>query len=445
MAPKKSQKQEEEMHFISSDTDLFTEPGVDITILNTNEVTYHAQNNLADKSAPLSFFIPGNDSQYINTAECNLFLRCKIVDGKGADYGPTADKAKYTYAPINNLIHSMFKSVDIKLKDTQITHNNCYYPYRAYMEKQLSYGKNYKKTQGEAGMFYKTKSEKNTTDDGWVRRETEVSSSKPFELYGRPHSELFSQTRLLIPGVDIRVDFVRSPDAFCIQTAGTDKGLHSPQLIILEAKLLVTKHTIRPSLALNHAALIQSGHHVVYPSRENEMKAYVIAKGEHQNTNETLLSGVLPDRIVLGFVNSEHIHGTYASNPLIFEDFGVSHITVALNSDVQTVKHMDLDFAKNRFTQAYMSIFEGLGIANTDVCIDINKEEFKSGGKTLFVYDLQHTRDAYTPALRGNVSIDLKFNTALPHSITVMCYAEYQSVLYINRDKQVSKKDYSQD
>ena len=152
-----------------------------------------------------------------------------------------------------------------------------------------------------------------------------MAGSQEFELYGRPHGELFSQPRLLIPGIDVRIEFERASDSFCIQTSGTDAGTKQPQLIISEAKLIVTKHTIRNSLALNHAQLLHSGQNVIYPNRENEMRAYVIPKGQQQHTNETLLSGTLPDRLILVMINSEYVHGSYNSNPLCFEDFGISN------------------------------------------------------------------------------------------------------------------------
>jgi len=439
----------QQIHFLRSEVDLFSDVGYDMSIVNSYKTYYHPQNNLSDRGAPISFFIPGNDTHYNEYYDSAIHLRCKIVDGMKnppADFTKEecADKTKFAYAPINNLGHSMFESVVIKYKDNEITHKNSYYPYRAYMEKLLSFGKQFLKTQGQLSMFYKTTNETDVTDPGWLSRCAETTESKEIEMLIRPHTELFNQTKFFIPGVDIRIDLHRASDTFCIQTTGTDRTLYKPQLKILEAKLKIQKHALLPSVALNHIKMWNSGNNVVYPQREVEMKTYAIPVGQLQHTNETMLTGFLPDRIVLALVPSKNLHGTYDSNPFVFTNFNLSNITVSMNGENHVTETMDLDFKNNRFIEAYMSLYEGMGLANCDTCYDITTAQYFLG-KTMFVYDFRNVRDAFYPPRHGNISIRLRFKEALPESINVMCYAEYQSVLYINSDKQVFKKDYSKE
>jgi len=440
---------QQQFHFLRSEIDLFSEVGYDMSIVNSYKTYYHPQNNLSDRGAPISFFIPGNDTHYNEYYDSCIYLRCKIVNGMRnppVDFteAECADKIKFQYAPVNQLGHSMFESVVVKYKDNEVTHKNSYYAYRAYIEKLLSYGKDFLKTQGQLAMFYKTTDESNPADPGWQSRNVIAKNSCEFEMLIRPHTELFNQSKFFIPGVDIRIDLHRAADEFCIQSVGTEAGLYKPQLKILEAKLKIQKHALLPSVALNHIKMWNSGNNVVYPQREVEMKTYAIPVGQLQHTNETMLTGFLPDRIVLALVPSKNLHGSYDTNPFLFTNFNVSNITVSMNGENHVTESMDLDFKNNRYVEAYMTLYEGMGVANCDTCFDITAHQYVMG-KTMFVYDFRNVRDAFYPPRHGNICIRLRFKEALPESINVMCYAEYQSVLYINSDKQVFKKDYSKE
>ncbi|CAL8129928.1 unnamed protein product [Orchesella dallaii] len=96
-----------------------------------------------------------------------------------------------------------------------------------------------------------------------------VYESAAFELSGRPHGEIFSQTRYIPPGIDIRVTFHRTPDNFALECYGTDKA--NLKLQILEAKLKVQKVTLLPSI---HAAILRTwkDHPCVYPGKRVIMK-----------------------------------------------------------------------------------------------------------------------------------------------------------------------------
>lgn len=95
-----------------------------------------------------------------------------------------------------------------------------------------------------------------------------------------------------------------------------------------------------------------------------------------------------------------------------------------------------------RYVRGYLSVFEGLGVADSDSGLDLTLSEYKNG-KTRFVFDLSHLRLAYTPPKHGNCIISVRFHTAIPKSISVMCYLEYQAMLYINNDREVYMRDYS--
>ena len=440
MARRGQQPINQRVLFVRAETDLFSEPPYDVTIQNSATVEYHPLNSVADRSAPIQFFIQGNDVQYVDLTESKLYLRCKITDANGGNIPFEADHNVLDYAPVNNLLHTMFSNVSVHFNEVEVTSKGSLYSHRAYIETLLSKSKEFKKSQGEACMFYRTKSELTTVDDGYAKRRSIVDGSNIFEMIGRPHSEMFTQNRFVMAGIDIRVQFNRNSDAFCLMMSGTAPV--DVRLCVMEAKLIVQKHALLSSIQLDHIRTWESGHPIAYPMRRVDVRSYSLPVGTTQHTSESLITGFLPDRLVLGLVKGTTLHGAYNTNCLAFEHFGLQHITVTTNSDQVQRSSMDMDFDASRAMQPYLSVFEGLGIANQDPGIDLSYEEYKNG-KTLFVYDLRHLREAFCPPRHGNVSITLRFKNAIAHSLSVIAYLEYQAVMYINSDKQVYFRDFS--
>jgi len=127
------------------------------------------------------------------------------------------------------------------------------------------------------------------------------------------------------------------------------------------------------------------------------------------------------------------------TNPFEFKDFGPKYIDFSLNGDHSLATRLDFD--SNQYLQLYYNLFYGLGITKDDVGIELGREDFK---KTLLIaYNLRHLCEGFTTPKHGSVKIELKFKAGLTAAVTVLVYAEYQSVLYIDKNKNIFYKDYS--
>ena len=75
----------------------------------------------------------------------------------------------------------------------------------------------------------------------------------------------------------------------------------------------------------------------------------------------------------------------------------------------------------------------------TDSGLDISRQDYERGF-TLFAYDLSPdlSEDGYFNLARdGSIRVELKFAQALPNTINVLAYAKFESIIEINREKQV--------
>ena len=94
------------------------------------------------------------------------------------------------------------------------------YAYRAYIETLLTFGKAYKKTFLTNSMWYKdTAGHMNDLGDenvGTTKRSNLTAHGKKMDMIGYIHDDVFRQTRLLPPGVTVKVRFVRATEQFSL-------------------------------------------------------------------------------------------------------------------------------------------------------------------------------------------------------------------------------------
>lgn len=423
--------------YVRNETDVFSEVGYDVSVNSSITTEYHPTSAISATS-PIEFFIPGNDTQYLDLSRTRIKLRLKVLSAAGKDLAAQPDKAILNYAPANYIVASAFEGVKVHIHDTEVTSKNSLYPYQAYLETLLSYGSDYKKGQAEAGGFFRVKNEDSADDDGWVSRKTLCSASKSFEVVGRPHGEIFNQTRYMMPGVDIRIQFNKSSDKFVLECYGS--GKENITLQITEAKLYVRKLTLLPSIQLAQMKTWKEKP-VNYPGTKVSMKAYSLSIGTYTHTNESLLTGLVPQRLILGIIATDNYQGHYEKNPFAFKNNDLQQIIITCNSEQTTQHVINVDKDEDRVLDGFISLFDAMGITNCDAGLDLRVNEYKNG-KTLYGFNLRDMNDGLAIPRHGNVSIYLKFKKSTTASMTVIVYPEYPSNMYITNDKRVYFKDY---
>ena len=326
---------------MKSETDIFTPP---TRVVSTQSCTFFDYHPLSSPSSsgPITFSIPGNDVHYLDMASLQLHLRLKIQSGQ-ADIATEAPPIE----PVNNFLHTMFEQVTMHLNETQITPTSTLYPYRAFIESCLGTNGEHQKTMGRTALLTSEENVNSIVSIGYRLRVDVAKQSKVFDVVARPFIDICGQSRYLIPNTDVRLTFHKSPANFCLREHTTaavaaaegraavvavpTRGSYN--IHIESARLSLKKIQVIPSILTAHLKLLQAGNMACYPMRRVEVKSFALPKGTVQNVNETLLSGRLPDRIIICLVKSEQFHGTLNSNPFEFTDFKLSNISITVNGD----------------------------------------------------------------------------------------------------------------
>jgi hypothetical protein len=339
----------------------------------------------------------------------------------------------------------LFSQVDVSLNGQKITDSSNNYPYRAYIEDLLSYGPAAKKSQLTAGLFYKDEPGKldkpnpfaadaADKNSGLVKRAAFTNESKEVDLIGRIHADIFFQHRYILNELPIKIKLIRSTDEFCLMTDGNEKY----KVIILDAVIMLRKVKISPSVYLAHAKALENGM-AKYPIKRVICKSFTVAAGTRDLKTESLFTGQLPTRLVIGCVDNRAYNGNYAFNPFNFQHYSATSISVYLDGQQHGLKPLALDYANRHFVNAYMNMFSGSGKENQDEGNDIERTEFDKGF-TLYVYDLTpdlSESDSFNLTRSGNVRLEMKFADALPHTISIVTFAEFENIIEVDRNRNV--------
>ena len=417
-----------------SELDLFFVPPTQTSMELGSWVEYHPLTAVRD-GGPIEFEISGTGEDYIDFANTVLYVRARITAMDGTNL--TDDAA---FGPVNLFLHSLFSQVDISLNGTLITPSTNTYPYRAMLETLLSYGEDSKKSQLTSALFYKDRAGKmdNVTiaaanrNEGLFQRRAIAAQSREFDMMGRLHADIVFQDRYMLNEVGVKIKLIRSKDTFCLMGAAA-------KVKILHTSMFVRKVKLMPSVFLAHAKTLESGT-AKYPIRRVVCKSFAVPQHYLDVSHEKLFSGQLPTRVVVGLVDNRAFNGDRERNPFNFKHYNLSEIALYLDGQQQfALKPIQLDYEHGLYIRGYESLFTGTGKQFKDEGLYISREDYQNG-YALYAFDLTADLgedDHFNLVRQGNVRLALKFAEALPETISVVAYAEFENVIEVDRDRNV--------
>lgn len=418
---------------VSSELNIFLTPPTATSIEKGHWVEYHPIANIRDGN-PLEFSISGSGEEYIDLSATQLYVRVKIL--KDNVVLPDSEKV----APVNLFLHSLFSQVDVSLNERLISSSSNLYPFRAYIETLLNYGSDYKKSFLTSECFYKDTAnhldESDPTKDniGLKKRASLIEKSKVLDMIGNLHCDLFYQDRLLLNLVDLKIKLTRTRPEFCL--IASKNANYS--VIIEHASLFIRKVKVSPGVLLGHMKAIAMTP-AKYPINRILCKMYSISKGSFSFSQDNVFLGQMPKRIIITCVDNDAFNGTYTSNPYNLKHNNSNFIGVYVDGNPVSYKPLDPDYLNGQSIRAYNSLLLGSEKLASNKGIYINRDEFAQG-YTLYAFDL-------TPDLcdgnylnlinQGNLRIEIKFAVALPKTISVLVYAEFQNMIEITKSRSV--------
>ncbi|EFA12622.1 Uncharacterized protein F54H12.2-like Protein [Tribolium castaneum] len=418
-----------------SELDLFALPPTQTSIESGHWVHYKTVSSISENS-PLEFVIPGGED-YIDLSQTLLSLCIKICKDDGSNYA-----ADNNIAPINNILHSMFSQVDVYLNQKLISPPNNSYAYKCYLETLLNYDSGAKNSHLTCGLWYAdTAGKMNIVGDensGCANRFKLTSTSREVDLIGHLNCDIFNQEKFLINGVEMRLKFVRSRDSFALMSSDNLNG----KIQITDATLLIRRNRINRSVLLAHAKALELST-AKYPITRTELKVLTIPQGVQGKSLDNVYLGQLPIRCAVCFVTNKAFNGDYTLNPFNFENFGLNYLSLYVDGNQVPSKPLQPVFVgtNKKFVSMYHTLFSGTGIHFLNTGNGISRDNY-ADGYSVAVFDLtpdlsSHNALSWNLIKNGSLRIEVGFNTALTETVNCLVYGEFDSVIEIDKKRNV--------
>jgi hypothetical protein len=423
-----------------SELELFSVPLTQTAIESGAWIEYCPIASIGE-GGPIEFMIAGNGIEYIDCCNSQIMVKAQITNNDG-----TLIDATRHVAPVNLFLHSLFSEVEVKLNDVLVSATNNTYPYRAYIETLLSYSPSAKASQLTAALYYKDVSgaafdeshpqDANGLNTGLKKRYGFIEAGRTVDMVGRLHSDIFLQQKYIPSDVGMKVRLMRSKNAFCLMS---DTQAAAYKVKILECKLLIRKVKVNPSVYIGHAKALEISN-AKYPIRRVIVKSYTIGTGSLDNTQEALFTGLLPARIIIGCVDNDAFNGSWRKSPFNFQNYDLRSIKIFLDGQSQSyIRPIELNYGEHQHVAGYASLFTGTNTLGRDSGLDISRDDY-ADGYCIYAFDLSpdlSEESYFNLAREGNLRVELKFGTALPRTLNVVVYAEFESLLEIDRNKHI--------
>ena len=418
---------------VTSQLDLFSVPASQ-TSLDDGMFTEYRPISILTSEGPIEFCIAAEASNYIDFANTFLYIKAAVTTDARTNL-----EANEQVAPECNFLPTLWSQCDLFLNGTLVTQSNNNYPYRAYIESLLSFGKEAKDSQLSSIVWYRNTAghfdERDDANLGYAKRKELAANCRQIDMIGRLHLDLAFQNRYLLNGVEIRIRLIRSKNQFCLHGNNANT-----KVSLKDVALFCRKVKPNPAVQLAHTKALLHGT-AKYPLRRVEVKTFTVPQGNRSISKENLFLGQLPTRLVFGVVDNDAYKGVITKSPFNFKHNDINFAAIYRDGVQIPSKSLQPDFAGDCFICSYFGLYSQTGQYYHDTGNDISREQYKKGC-ALFAFDLtpqlNSSDEVFELIKNGNIRLELHFAEATPHTLTVIVFAEHDNLLEIDRERHVA-------
>ena len=454
----------------TEEVNLFTTPPVNIGEEKVMWIEQMPIFQTKGEEAPVQFHIPGTGTQYTDLARTELYLKLKITDENGDPFVQNVETK--TAVPIDNILHSMWSMVDIKFNQSLVSTSGTNYMYKSYLETLLNYSQSSKKIQlssigfsGDEGNFDAVKPNAEPIGRGissrynWFKKITtlENPTMTPADIAKIPEDDRYqdpscvefigplladicNQDRLILNGVNIELKLFPNKDTFRLLTSPANTKAH---IIIEDCKLYVCKVNVAPDIFLGHHKALEYSP-ALYPFQRTEIRTFNLSRGSYSTTLEDIWQGEVPNRLIVGMVDSDAFAGDYSRNPFRFKHNNLQNITFFVDSESVPRPPYQLNFKDCNYLEGLLSLYKVSGKLYENTDIGITRETYRQG-YSLIGFEVDPTSSADFSYIGkpkgGRTRLTMRFHTGLQNDITIILYATFPEVLEIDAARIASLRE----
>lgn len=412
--------------------------------------TYHRPRATEDISKPIVFEFTAGRQEYLRLNESELYLKVKVKIKKNngtISAGSATQSGDWSKISIvNNLAHSLFKFAQLEINGKHLVSAPQTYHFKSYFETLMGFTNDAKESHLTAqGWFddtsdFEIRTAINSKRTALIMPDTATDAEgRTLALMCKLHFDLSMQGKALIGGCNIRITLYPNDVSFYLKSS--DENL-VPSLELVEAGMYVHRAIVSPQIIeAQEAALTKSN--ARYLINRGECYNFTIESGKTDVNLYNIINGVMPRQIFVAFVDAEDYLGNFKTNPFQFKHNNIIEISCFLNGIQYPRIAYKTDFTNDDYVRAYIALTSAVNQNSTDSTCVISRSMYKNGFTLFpFVFTPDLAESAFKSGYisrpqAGSLSLHVRFKNALTKSIIAVVYAEYDSVIEIDAERNV--------
>ena len=438
---------------------MFETPGTDLSMTARRWVKINPFNTGIN---PVSFQIDPQDD-FLDLTESEFEV--ELVLKKDTAGTVTNLAAADVLGVVNNLAHSLFKQINVRLNSTLISPQTDTYHYKAFFDTVLNYDrddgetilvpggwKNFLSVPDNADADEFTTDKMNTTHDDYkalsedykniVKLKNHFLGGKRVTLRFKPFLEVFNLSKLLVPGVQIQMElYFNDPSVWSMRWHGTSTVI-LPEANV-DVRFFLCQVKVNPSVYREIMADMKGtptrpGKSAVYPIVRSEIRTY-----SHPNDNRHFecnnpFQGQVPNRLIVAMCMQDAFNGDINGYPFSFKRFHMSSIKQTINGEEYPYERLELKHdGDDKDWRGYQRFLRATGCLCRGKGNMVREQDWGHGKKfNIFVFDNTANGCPDSPTLNpkktGEVRVVIEFGANPASNLTVLLYGEFENLMEIN-------------
>ena len=463
---------------------LFQRPNIQDAVEREYTVEYRPSEQFIDERSPVIFNIPKQSRDFTDLRSCSLKMKLRVKRRNDTDlqFGEEVSL-------INMCHQTAWSQMDVTINGVPVSSNTRLYPYKAFFKALTrNAGVSESSALKSMGWFspFTGNSRAHAKDEAWAESKRLVRNSRLLELEGPLMEDIFESERYLLNGTEMQIKLHRCLSPFMLNllyttssSIASDANIDALKVKMeadIKAVLEDNDNTIlimaanKSTSDYNNAVGSKQGYKVVledivlkmayvrvyphvitaiqeslqqnpalYPLTRTEMKSVAIPDGQQQVYFDTVFSGLRPSKIVLGFVSSEAVNASFATDALNFESHNVSDISIMIDGTVIQPKKLIYDDRGDgqEYLSAFMDYMTMVKKSGYEVPYATPEEFQKHPIFTFALEPIEHS-DIQNQAMKGPVSVIIQFARQLDRGVNLLMYAEMPGLVQIDAARNIA-------
>ena len=368
---------------------------------------------------------------------------------------------------VNNLTHTLFKQINVRLNGTLISPQTDTYHLKAFIETILNHDRDDGTTiltpegwyndldvpdDGDADEYAANMLDPSHANFAALSDEKKALTLSRVQFLGgnsvamrfKPYLEVFQLSKLLVPGVQIQLDmYFNDPTIWAIRWDGA-RTLRLTQADV-SVRLFLAQVRVTPSVYREIVdEMKDSGKIATYPTVRGEIRTY-----SHPNDNRHFecnnpFHSQIPNRLVVALMEQAAFNGDITKNPFTFKTFNVSSIKQLIRGEEYPYETLELQHdGTSKDQRGYYRFLQATGCLCRRKGNMVLKDNWGHGKRcTLFVFDNTANGCLDSPVLNpkqsGELRLVIDFGANPGVNLTILLYGEFENLMEINGNRIVT-------